>query len=102
MAQITAYCAEAQGLRLGPGTGNVPIKGELIVFQGGYAEFDEADYPNWQSWLAGAPHIEILDTAHGEIGPLDAEFVCDKCGKGFATKKALNGHLMSHKPKRSK
>lgn len=100
MALITAYCQEAQGLRLGPGVGNAPIKGELIVFQGGYAEFDEKDYPDWESWLRGAPHVEILDSASGEVGAADTEFVCQHCGKGFKTQKALNGHLMSHKPRK--
>lgn len=104
MAQITAYCAEAQGLHLGPGVGAAPIKGELIVFKEGYAEFDDADYPDWLSWRAGAPHIEILDARTGEVAPTEpGAFVCDRHDppKAFASQKALNGHLMSHRPGKS-
>lgn len=106
MAKITAYCAEAQGLRLGPGLGNTPIPGELIVFQEGYATFEESDYPNWEEWRRGAPFIEILDSGAGEVPAIgDAEFVCDiedgkhDGPKAFATKAALNGHKMSHRKK---
>ena len=101
MAQITAYCDEAHGLRLGPGTGNIQTPGQVIVFQDGYATFDEHDFPDWKRWLAGAPHIEILDDSAGEIPATTAEHVCSTCGKGFTTKAKLNGHRMSHRPGKS-
>lgn len=100
MALITAYCADAQGLKLGPGiTGNPAIQtpGEVIVFERGYATFDEADFPLWRSWLVGAPTIEVLD--EGEVIAEGAEFVCAVCGKAFESKTKLNGHRMSHRPK---
>lgn len=101
--QITLYCEEAQGLRLGPGFGNIAIPGQLLVFQEGYATFDEAEYPDWRDWLRGAPHIELLDEAAGEAGSGDiAAVACPKCGKGFKTQKALNGHMMGHAPRKPK
>ncbi|HEY6014505.1 MAG TPA: C2H2-type zinc finger protein [Candidatus Limnocylindrales bacterium] len=102
MAIVTAYCHEAHGLKLGPGTGQVDIPGQLIVFRDGYATFDTADYPDFERWLVGAPPIRILDSAEGEVAADDAEFKCPVCGKGFKTEKQLNGHLMSHKPKEPK
>jgi len=97
MAILTLYSPEAEGLRLGPGTGDIQAPGQVIVFQGGYATIDEADFPDWRAWLRGAPPIEVLD--EGEVPATAAAFVCDKCGKGFATKKGLNGHRLSHRPK---
>jgi hypothetical protein len=102
MAIITAFCEDAHSLKLGPGLGLQQTPGQLIVFSQGYAIFDEAEFPDWQTWLVGAPHIDILEA--GEIGRATAdtaEFVCDKCSppRGFASKKALNGHRLSHRPK---
>jgi hypothetical protein len=98
MAIITAHCAEATGLKLGPGLGLQQDPGNLIVFERGYATFDEKDFPLWRTWLVGAPHIEVLD--EGEVNANDAEFVCETCGRAFATKQKLNGHRMSHVPKK--
>jgi len=99
MAIITAYCAEAHGLKLGPGIGNVQVAGEVIVFERGYASFDEKDFPEWRLWaLKGAPHIEVLDA--GEVPASEtSEFVCPVDGKAFETQQKLNGHRMSHAPR---
>jgi hypothetical protein len=100
VAIITAYCADAQGLKLGPGNPGTPAiqtPGEVIVFDRGYATFDEKDFPLWRTWLVGAPTIEVLD--EGEVIATDAEFVCATCGKAFESKAKLNGHRMSHRPK---
>jgi hypothetical protein len=98
MAVITAYCNDAHGLKLGPGLGLQQTPGELIVFDRGYATFDEDEFPDWRSWLLGAPHIEVLD--EGEVvADETAEFVCATCGKAFESKAKLNGHRMSHRPK---
>lgn len=97
MAVITAYCADAHGLKLGPGEGLAQTPGQLIVFFRNYATFDEKDFPEWKSWLVGAPHIEVLD--EGEVRADGAEFVCPTCGKAFETKNKLNGHRMSHREK---
>lgn len=95
MAIITAYCEDAQGLKLGPGDGRIQTPGALIVFDRHYATFDEADFPDWRSWLAGAPNIEIL--SEGEVPVTDpTAVVCPTCGKGFASRNQLNGHRMSH------
>jgi hypothetical protein len=101
MAVITAFCEDAHSLKLGPGLGLQQTKGELIVFSQGYAIFDEEDFPDWRAWAAaGAPHIEVLEAAEiGRATPGDATFTCDVCGKSYASKKALNGHRMSHRPK---
>lgn len=96
MAIITAYCGEAPGLKLGPGLGLQQTAGALIVFERGYATFDEKDFPLWRTWLVGAPHIEVLD--EGEVSANEAEFVCDICGRAFVSKQKLNGHRMSHRP----
>lgn len=101
MSLVTAYCHEAHGLKLGPGTGQVNIPGELIVFRDGYATFDTAEYPDFPKWLVGAPPIRVLDSAEGEVAAGDG-VECPVCGKGFATEKQLNGHLISHRPREPK
>jgi len=93
---VTAYCEDAKGLKLGPGLGGEQKAGSLIVFRDGYATFDLEDFPDFHKWLVGAPTIEILDE-DGEVPAVGAEFVCPVEGKAFATKKALNGHRMSHR-----
>lgn len=101
MSEITVYCEDAKGLKLGPGEGLTPIPGELIVFTDGYATFEESDYPEWREWqfAVGTPHLEVL--SEGEVAADDAaEFVCATCGKAFETKNKLNGHRMSHRPGR--
>jgi hypothetical protein len=97
MSIVTAYCDEAKGLKLGPGTGAEQKRGELIVFTNGYATFDTADFPDFDRWRIGAPPIEILDESAGEVA--ESEFVCPVEGKAFANKKALNAHRLSHRPK---
>jgi hypothetical protein len=98
MARITVYCNEAKGLKLGPGLGIVSVPGDLIVFEDGYATFEEKDYPHWQEWrfAVGTPFLEVLDEGEVAATP-EAEFVCPNCGKAFATKNKLNGHRMSHR-----
>lgn len=101
--QITLYCEEARGLRLGPGIGNIQTPGQVIVFQEGFASFDDRDFPDYQAWFAGAPHIEILEADSGRVAGSDsAEFVCERHDppKAFKNQKALNGHLLSHAPKK--
>ncbi len=55
---ITLICDETPGLKLGPGD-----PGQLIVFDRGYAEFDEEEYPKWRKWVEapGTPHIEVIE-----------------------------------------
>ena len=98
MAQITAYCEDARGLKLGPGNGNEQVAGEVIVFDRGYATFEEKDFPLWRTWLVGAPHIEVLD--EGEVRADESEFVCPTCGRAFESKQKLGGHRLSHVPKK--
>lgn len=98
MAQVTLYCQETPGLKLGPGTigqeGSVP--GSVIVFADGYATFDPTEYPDWARWAfaPGSPYIRVLE---GDEAPDGVD--CPECGKTFKTDRALNGHLMSHKRK---
>lgn len=97
MSQITLACLETPNLKLGPGLGTVSTPGDLIVFTNGYATFESDDYPDWVEWQLhpGSPFIEVLDA--GEIAATDPDaIVCPTCGKAFATKKALNGHRLSH------
>jgi len=97
---VTAYCDEAKGLKLGPGLGYAQDPGKLIVFRDGYATFDLEEFPEFERWRIGAPPIDILDESAGEIAATEtAEFVCGVEGRAFATKRALNGHRMSHRPK---
>lgn len=98
MSKVTLYCEDAQGLKLGPGTGYAQVPGQLIVFFKGYASFEESDFPDWRAWAAkGAPHIEQLEG--DEVPSTFAAFVCPTCEKGFASQKGLNGHRLSHRPK---
>lgn len=98
MAEITLYCPEPSGLKLGPGSS--PI--ELIVFSKGFATFDEEDFPLWRDWVnaPGTPYIEVLDADSQLVPPSADAHVCGVCDKAFATKPALRGHLMSHAPKK--
>jgi hypothetical protein len=98
MSIVTAYCDEAKGLKLGPGLGADQKAGSLIVFRDGYATFDSAEFPDFDKWRVGAPTIEILDEAAGEVPAAGAAFICSACGKAFVSKKALNGHRLSHRP----
>lgn len=108
--QIVLYCQETPGLRLGPGVslGTLPVRGEedlqaagQIEFLAGFATFDEDTYPLWETWVRhpGTPHIEVLEADAGQVPEgTPSAFPCPVgCGKTFATRKQLNGHLMSHK-----
>lgn len=98
MAEVILYCGEPKGLTLGPSANPV----ECIHFTDGFARFDDADFPDWREWVAapGTPEIEVLpsDTPivpAGSAGSVD----CPVCGKSFAMKVALTGHLKTHAPK---
>ena len=103
--EISLYCAETASLKLGPGeTGDSgrSIAGQVIVFDYGFATFDEAEFPDWQSWVnaPGSPAIRVVDDAKGEAtGP--GGVACGVCGKSFASDRALNGHLLSHRPRKA-
>lgn len=88
---ISLYCPETPGLKLGP-------ESEL-VFTDGYAQFDADDFPDWPKWVyhGGTPPIEIL--SEDAATSAEGSFQCPQCDKPpFATKRGLNGHLMSHRP----
>lgn len=111
MSEITLYCAETASLKLGPGsvgeasnTGQ-HVPGHVIVFAYGFATFDEADFPDWRAWVdaPGTPTITVADVGQVPAGSAGS-FPCPECAKVdvtkvFATQKALNGHLMSHRPR---
>lgn len=98
MGQITLFCQDSHSLKLGPGEGNQQNPGQLIVFDRNYATFEEEDFPDWRAWQAGAPHIEVLEG--DEVAATDAEFVCPTCNKAFASLRSLNGHRLTHAPRR--
>jgi hypothetical protein len=109
--QITLYCEDTPGLKLGPGTTEAqpvtkyagdpapPTVGEVIVFRNGFATFDDAQYPLWEAWVHsfGTPFIRVIDADAGETAPSDDAVVCPECGKAFESTRKLNGHLMSHR-----
>lgn len=105
MSQITLFCEETPGLKLGPGTtssfadGRPP--GDVIVFFRGFATFEADDYPDWERWVRapGTPYIRVVDVEAGEATSADAGVACPICSKPFATEKSLNGHLLSHRRK---
>jgi|GEM_PF-5194049 len=96
---ITLYCAEATGLKLGPGTigQESSADGQVIVFVGGYASFDPDAFPEWERWVKapGTPYIRVLDAE--ESTPDDDSHDCAVCGKSFKSARSLNGHLLSHR-----
>lgn len=110
---ITLYCHEAPGLKLGPGiaihtppapddanAGRV-VRGH-IEFVRGFATFEPADFPAWREWVEhpGTPPIEIVDDGSGFVPDgTPGAHVCGVCGRSFAAKIALTGHLRSHAPK---
>jgi hypothetical protein len=96
--QVTLYCKEPRGLKLGPGT----LDGEFIPFKDGFATFDAAQFPEWESWVnhPGTPHIEILPGNEAQVADTTPDaHVCPECGRAFASAFALTGHLRSHAPK---
>lgn len=109
--QITLYCEDTPGLKLGPGTTEPqlvtkfagdptpPAVGDVIVFRNGFATFDDAAFPSWEMWVHafGTPYIRVIDADAGETVPTDDSAACPVCGKAFESTRKLNGHLMSHK-----
>jgi hypothetical protein len=91
MATVHLFCQDSPGLKLGPN--------DEIVFFAGFAEFEASDFPQWVEWAvhSGTPFIRIID--EGEATAAGSEHVCPVCGKPFASARAVNGHLLSHKPK---
>jgi C2H2-type zinc finger protein len=89
--KITLYCQDASGLKLGPNS--------EIVFYEGFATVDVEEFPEWADWAfhSGTPFIRVVD--EGEATSAGSSHVCPICNKSFASAKALNGHLISHKPK---
>jgi hypothetical protein len=98
MSEIILFCPEAEGLKLGPS----PKPGEYIAFRDGWARFDPATFPEWETWVnhPGTPRIEVLpsDTEQVPAGAVNS-FACPVCDKAFGSNFALTGHLRSHAPK---
>jgi hypothetical protein len=92
---ITLFCRETPGLKLGPG--------DEIVFKDGYADVDTAEYPNWSDWAyhSGTPFIRVLDAGEATSATADS-FICPTCERPFESERALNAHLLSHRPKTAK
>jgi hypothetical protein len=112
--QITLFCEETPGLKLGPGTTSSfshqrentgdwvdHQAGDVIVFQDGYATFEESHFPEWADWIKtpGTPVIRIVDEGAGEATSAQGAVDCPVCGRSFKGDFALNGHLRSHAPK---
>ena len=98
----TLYCREYPFLKLGPG-----ILGpeHEIKFVNGFAEIanDDPHYAEKLRWTTalGTPPIENLgDNSEGQVAGDPSALDCPVCGKSFGTKPKLNGHLLSHRPKR--
>jgi hypothetical protein len=64
MAKIILYCADSNGLTLGPGNKGTD---QVIQFSDHYAELDDsaASFSEQMSWVntRGCPHIEIVTEA---------------------------------------
>lgn len=87
------YCRETPELKLGPGPANDPT---TIKFVNGWAEIPDGDARIAWCFMPGTPFIEVIDEP-GRVEATADAFVCDIDGKAFETKKALNGHLLSHR-----
>lgn len=99
MSDIVLYCPEPLGLKLGPGS----TPEEVIGFHDGFARFDSEDFPDWRAWVEyrTTPHIEILDAESDQVpANMPDAHICAVCGKAFTSKRGLQGHLMSHVPKK--
>ena len=94
---VTLYCKEPAGLKLGPSA----TPGEFIEFKNSWATFEEKDFPDWEKWVnhPGTPPIEVLPEDSDEVPPSADAVECPECGRAFAHKGALTGHLRSHAPK---
>jgi len=102
--QVTLFCEETPGLKLGPGNTSTILDlpaGNVIVFVDGFATFDPAEFPDWERWskASGTPHIRVVDESSGEATTADEGVPCPICGKTFKSDFGLNGHLRSHAPK---
>lgn len=95
--KITLYCQSHPNLHLGPST---PSE---INFSQGFVTVDTDENPDWEQWVNyGGNTYNIQNLGANEdaqVAPEATSFVCPECGKGFATKFALTGHLRSHAPK---
>jgi hypothetical protein len=111
---ISLFCEEAEGLKLGPGvTATVrtfqeegstePLTvGDVIVFSGGFAKFDEDEFPDWKRWVEapGTPTIRIVNEEAGEATERTTETVaCPICGRELKSEFGLKSHLRTHEPK---
>lgn len=101
--QITLYCQETPGLKLGPGTTssfNDEPAGNVIVFSDGFATFDPETFPEWERWITatGTPHIRVVDGAKGEATDAGSAIPCPipGCDGAFSKEIALNSHLRAH------
>jgi len=101
------FCQEAPFITIGPGPSTGP---DVVKFQDGYAELDRDDprYDVKLGWIKSVSAYRIEELGDADTGRVlagdDAQFPCPKCAeqgidKAFSTKAALNGHLMSHRPK---
>lgn len=100
MGLVTLYCDETKGLKLGPGSADAAEAGkspEVIVFQDGFATFDEKEYPDWQEWIhaPGTPFIRVASDGEAPSG-----VECPICHRYFKTQFALNSHINTHNPNR--
>lgn len=95
MAEVLLFCPEPSGLKLGPSA----TPGEYIEFKNGWARFDSKDFPDWEAWVKHptTPYIEILPADTTEV-PVGQGLACQICGRAFAHKGALLGHLRTHAP----
>jgi len=91
---VTLLCLETPGLHLGPG---VPGSKAVIDFVNGYATIDEGDplFAEKVSWVGsfGCPTIRVLDEGEVPAGDPSAEG-CPVCGKTFASKRQVDGHIL--------
>lgn len=95
MPTINLYCRETPGLKLGPSE-----KGD-IIFDQGYASFEESDFPDWRAWVGhpGTPSIVELDSSESATDAGADKFQCPQCDHApFKSQRSLNGHLLSHRP----
>jgi hypothetical protein len=93
MGLITLYCEEASELKLGPS--NPPD----LVFRDSFCTFEADDYPAWREWAfhPGTPRIRVLEEF--ETAPGAGPNSCPVCDRSFVSPRAVNGHLLSHRPK---
>lgn len=102
--QISLYCEETPGLKLGTGNtssiNDVPA-GDVIEFRNGFATFDAAEFPDWERWVKapGTPLIRVLDEEGGDATTSIGAVECPVCGRLLKSDFGLTGHLRTHAPK---